>query len=88
MRTFSIPQIFENAVNRQGGTVRKYTNKNMEARGVIDEELIISTLFNALPADFEIKRGVAVNGRTWFQVWTPLRYDGPACYHFSFREGQ
>ena len=83
MKTFSIPQIFENAVKRQGGTIRKWTNKTIEARNIEDYELIISTLFNALPGDFEIKRGVSLSNKVWVEIWTPIRFDGPAFYHFD-----
>ena len=83
MKTFSIPQLFENAVSHQDGTVRKWTNKSFEARNIHDQELIITTMFNALPGDFVIKRGVSVNNRVWFEIWTPLRFNGPIVYHFD-----
>ncbi len=83
MKTFSIPQIFENAVKRQGGTVKKWTNKSIEARNITNQELIICVLFNALPGDFEIERGVSISNRVWVKVWTPIRFDGPRCYNFD-----
>lgn len=74
MNAQTVRNILKNAVAHQGGTVVK-KGSVWCVSNVYGVEEIIGTLFNALPVDYKIVRGVNQSGYIWVQVHGSLKAD-------------